>query len=69
MSFQEREETIAAGGGAQDPDWEDEDEDMSGFNQLPPGEEGILQSHEGGEEELSRTIFELPPSYATRSYI
>jgi hypothetical protein len=33
-----------------DSDWEDEVED--GLRQLPPGEEGFLQSHAGGEAVL-----------------
>jgi hypothetical protein len=37
-----------------DSDWEDEVQD--GLRQLPPGEEGFLQSHAGGEAVLQAVM-------------
>lgn len=37
-----------------DSDWEDEVQD--GLCQLPPGEEGFLQSHAGGEAVLQAVM-------------
>jgi hypothetical protein len=37
-----------------DDDWEDED--MAGLSNLPPGEEGFLQSHAGGEAILQQLL-------------
>ena len=37
-----------------DSDWEDEFQD--GLHQLPPGEEGFLQSHAGGEAVLQAVM-------------
>ena len=37
-----------------DSDWEDEVQD--GLHQLPPGEEGFLQSHAGGEAVLQAVM-------------
>jgi hypothetical protein len=39
-----------------DDDWEDEPEVQDGLRQLPPGEEGFLQSHAGGEAILQAVM-------------
>jgi hypothetical protein len=39
-----------------DSDWEDEPEVQDGLRQLPPGEEGFLQSHAGGEAILQAVM-------------
>ena len=36
-------------------EWED---DAVALNTLPPGEEAMFLSHEGGDEALCRTLFE-----------
>lgn len=40
----------------------DEDVEMA-FRMLPPGEEGILQSHEGGEAMLDKIMSDIHPQY------
>ena len=42
------------GGEDNDKDWEDVE--ISGMQQLPPGEEGFLQSHAGGEAMLQELM-------------
>ena len=39
----------------EDEEWED---DVAALNTLPPGEEGMFLSHEGGEEAFCRNLFE-----------
>ena len=59
LSFEKREDLINATTG--DGEWMDLDEvEQAAFNTLPPGEEGLLQSHEGGEAEIIQTLFEVP---------
>lgn len=49
LSFQDREDAMAV-----DPDSDSDYE----LGTLPPGEEAMFMSHEGGEEELCREFFE-----------
>lgn len=47
--------------GAPDNDDDDAWEDDPGFNTFPPGEEGVLQSHAGGEAILQRMLNGIRP--------
>jgi hypothetical protein len=42
---------------------ESDDEVEMAFRKLPPGEEGILQSHEGGEAMLDNIMSDIHPRY------
>lgn len=42
---------------------ESDDEVEMAFRRLPPGEEGILQSHEGGEAMLDHIMSDIHPRY------
>jgi hypothetical protein len=42
---------------------ESDDEVEMAFRRLPPGEEGMLQSHEGGEAMLDNIMSDIHPRY------
>ena len=46
-----------------EPIHESDDEVEMAFRKLPPGEEGILQSHEGGEAMLDNIMSDIHPRY------
>jgi hypothetical protein len=52
------------GGDDYDEDWEDVE--ISGMQQLPPGEEGFLQSHAGGEAMLQELMEGMSFSYVIK---
>lgn len=53
MTFEDRQAWVDLNGG----DCSD-DEEYRAMHTAPPGEEGMLLSHEGGEDELCRSLFE-----------
>jgi hypothetical protein len=52
------------GGDDYDEDWEDVE--ISGMQQLPPGEEGFLQSHAGGKAMLQELMEGMSFSYVIK---
>ncbi len=52
MSFEARDEVMAVDDIEYNADRDD------GWYTLPPGEEGMFLSHEGGEDELCKAIFD-----------
>jgi hypothetical protein len=81
LSFLQREELLAdthmspeydasfdlGNADASDSDWADDgmDVDGDGFRTLPPGEEGLLQSHAGGEAVFLKVWERAKPGYVT----
>lgn len=60
---------IGTGDGS-DSDWNDDntmDTEEPGFNTLPPGEEGLLQSHAGGEAIFQQMWAHTKPGYGMLS--
>lgn len=46
-----------------DDEWEDEDLENAGLYTLPPGEEGIVHSHAGGESIFQQVVDGINPQY------
>ena len=55
LSFEDRQMILDYDRSQEDAEWED---DVAALNTLPPGEEAMFLSHEGGDEALCRTLFE-----------
>ena len=54
MTFEDRQAWTELNGG----DGYSDDEECRAMHTAPPGEEAMLLSHEGGEDELCRSLFE-----------
>lgn len=49
-------------------EWEDVDAENAGLHILPPGEEGMLHSHAGGESIFQQIIDDIDPRYVSSFY-
>ena len=56
MSFEDREKWAELSKALDHPD----DEDYHAMHTIPPGEEAMFLSHEGGDDELCQAIFDEP---------